>query len=177
MNGKGPLTMKSNRGLSGIIAKGIKYTLSKTMLLALAATVFQSGVCSAEEAKQTMTQAFECAEIDRPYVYLPIGDNAPEVRLLVNIDGELQHSIDVKLAQDKPDWNGTFSVQKWMGRKLTIVPENPLAESGWIRNVKMSDQLSDEESVYKETYRPQFHFAARRGCITDLDGPIFFNGE
>jgi fructan beta-fructosidase len=149
----------------------------KALLFAAAANVFLLGVCLAEEVKQTMTQAFECAKIDKPYVHLPMKDDAPEVRLLVNIDGELQHSIDVKLAQDKPDWNGTFSVQKWMGKKLTIVPEKPLAESGWIRNVKMSDQLSDEESVYKEKYRPQFHFSARRGCITDLDGPIYFNGE
>jgi sucrose-6-phosphate hydrolase SacC (GH32 family) len=29
----------------------------------------------------------------------------------------------------------------------------------------------------KEKYRPQFHFSARRGCLTDLNGPIYFNGE
>ena len=115
-----------------------------------------------EEAKQTMTRGFECAKIDKPYVYLPIKNDAPEVRLLVSIDGELQHSIDVKLAQDKPDWTATFNVQKWMGRKLSIVPETPLAGSGWLRYMKMSDKLSDGESVYKEKYRPQFHFRAAR---------------
>lgn len=115
--------------------------------------------------------------IDKPYVYLPVKDDAPEVRLLVKIDGELQHPIDVRLAQDKPDWIATFSVQKWMGKRLTIIPEKALAELGWIRYMKMSDQLSDEEFVYKEKYRPQFHFSARRGCITDLDGPIYMSGE
>lgn len=152
------------------------HPISKSLLFAMAAMLFPLCLCSGEEAKPA-PQGFECQEIDKPYVHLPMKFDAPEVRLLVKIDGELQHSIDVKLAQDKPDWNGTFSVQKWMGKSLTIVPEKPLAEPGWIRNMKMSDQLSDEEGVYKEKYRPQFHFSARRGCITDLDGPIYFNGE
>ena len=52
-----------------------------------------------------------------------------------------------------------ISVEQWMGKKLAIVPEQPLAETNWIRNVKMSDQLPDEESVHKEKYRPQFHVA------------------
>ena len=137
-------------------------------------------LCPAQDAKPanaTQPQGFECTKIDKPYVHLPIQDDAPEVKLLVTVDGELQHSIDVKLAQGRPDWNGTFSVQHWMGKKLTIVPEKPLAGSGWIGNMKMSDQLSDEESVYKEKYRPQFHYSPRRGDMTDVDGPIYYNGD
>lgn len=123
----------------------MKRTRLKVLLLAATAGVFPLCLCSAEEARPAnapLPQGFECEKIDKPYVHLPMKCDAPELKLLVKIDGELQHAIDVKPAQDKPDWNGTFSVQKWMGKKLTIVPEKPLAGSGWLRNMKISDQLS-----------------------------------
>ncbi|MCX6880388.1 MAG: hypothetical protein NTW21_42270 [Verrucomicrobia bacterium] len=157
----------------------MKHPIHK-LLLAIAATTLPFNLCPAQDAKPGSApalQGFECPRIDQPYVHLPMSFDAPEVKLLVSIDGELQHPIDVKLAQGKPDWIGTFCVQKWMGKKLTIVPEKPLAGAGWIGNMKMSDQLTGEDGVYQEKYRPQFHFSARRGCITDIDGPIYFNGE
>ena len=86
-----------------------------TVLLFAAPTLFPLCMCSAEEARPA-PQGLECRKIDKPYVHLPMKFGAPEVKLLVMIDGELQHSIDVKLARGKPDWNGTFSVQKWMGK-------------------------------------------------------------
>jgi len=153
----------------------MKHPITK-LLLAIGAAALPFSLCPAQEAKPA-PQGFECAKIDKPYVHLPMQFDAPEVKLMVSIDGELQHPIDVKLAQGKPDWIGTFCVQKWLGKKLTIVPEKPLAEPGWLSNMKMSDQLTGEDSVYQEKYRPQFHFSARRGCITDIDGPIYFNGE
>ena len=138
----------------------MKRTLHTVWPLAAAVAAFPLCLCSGEEAKPA-PQGFECQTIETPYVHLPIQFGAPEVRLLVTIDGELQHSIDVRLAQNKPDWNGTFSVQTWMGKSLTIVPEKPLAESSWTRNMKMSDQLSDEEGVYKENWPFAGFHAAR----------------
>jgi len=131
----------------------------------------------AAEEPAIAPEGFECPKIDKPYLHIPIKDDAPEVRLLVKIDGEQPyHPITVKLAQGNPDWNGMISVEQWMGRKLTIVPEKPQAETGWIRNMTLSDRLPDEESVYKEKYRPQFHFAARRGWINDVNGPVYLDG-
>jgi len=156
----------------------MKNLLNKALLVT-AITVFPFCICSAQVEKPAGTPAllgFECT-IDKPFIHLPVKYGAPKVKLLVKIDGELQHIIFVRLAHDKPDWNGTFTVDQWMGKKLTIVPEEPLAQSGWISNIKMSDQLSDEESVYKEKYRPQFHFTGRRGFINDVNGPFYLNGE
>ncbi|MCX6878371.1 MAG: hypothetical protein NTW21_31850 [Verrucomicrobia bacterium] len=150
-----------------------------TLLLAIAAAAFPLKPCPAQEAQPTAPAplGFECRKIDKPFVHIPIKNGAPKVRLLVKVDGEVQHGMDVELAQDQADWNGTLSVQKWLGKKLSIVPENPLPASGWIHHMKMSDQLSDQDSVYKEKYRPQFHFATRRGWINDPNGPIYLNGE
>ena len=92
----------------------MKHPIHKSML-AIVASALPSSLCPAQEAKPA-PQGFECAKIDKPYVHLPIQFDAPEVKLLVTVDGELQHAIDVKLAQGKPDWIGTFTVQKWMGK-------------------------------------------------------------
>lgn len=158
----------------------MRHTLYQALLFVAASELFPLYTSSAEEAKPAgapLPQGFECLKIDKPYVHLPIKNGEPKVKLLVKIDGEVQHTMDIELAQDIPDWNGTLSVQRWMGKSLTIVPENPLPATGWIKNTKMSDQLSDEDSVYKEKYRPQFHFAAQRGWINDPNGPIYLNGE
>jgi len=157
----------------------MKHPINK-LLLAIAATAFSLSLCPAQEAKPAnapQPAGFECPKIDKPYVHLPIKNDAPEVKLRIKIDGEQQNVlITIRLAQGKPDWNGMISVEQWMGKKLTIFPEEPLNESGWIRNVKMSDQLPDEESVYQEKYRPQFHVTARRGYINDVNGPFYLNG-
>ncbi|MCX6877614.1 MAG: glycoside hydrolase family 32 protein [Verrucomicrobia bacterium] len=150
-----------------------------TFLLAIAAAALPLSRCPAAEsqpANAPAPQGFECPKIDKPFVHLPIKYGAPKVKLLVKVDGELQHAIFVNLAHDKADWNGTFTVDHWMGKKLTIVPENPTTPTGWIRNMKLSDQLSDEESVYKEKHRPQFHFTGRRGWINDVNGTFYLNG-
>ena len=152
---------------------------SHTLLLAIAATAFPLSLCPAREAQPAAPapQGFECPKIDKPFVHLPIKYGAPKVKLLVRVDGELQHAIFVNLAHDKADWNGTFTVDHWMGKKLTIVPENPTTPAGWIRNVKLSDHLSDEEAgIYGEKNRPQFHFTARRGGINDVNGTFYLNG-
>ena len=150
-----------------------------TLLLAIAATAFPLSLCPAQEAQPANAPApqdFECPKIDKPFVHLPVKFGAPTVKLLVKVDGVVQHAISVKLAHDKPDWIGTFTVDHWMGKKLTIVPENPTTPAGWLQHVKLSDQLSDEESVYKEQYRPQFHFTGRRGWISDVNGTFYLNG-
>ena len=158
----------------------VKRTLPQVSLLAAALAVFPLGLCLAQHANPanaSVPQGFECPKIDKPYVHLPIKNDAPEVRLRVKIDGVQQNAlISIRLAQGKPDWNGYISVEQWMGKQLTIVPEQPLAGSGWIGNVKMSDQFPDEDSVYQEKYRPQFHVTARRGWINDVNGPFYLNG-
>lgn len=108
---------------------------------------------AAEVAKPTndLTPSNFDRTIDKPYVHLPIKDDAPEARLIVKIDGEQPYQpITVRIARDKPDWYGMISVQNWMGKKLTIVPKTPLPESGWIRNMKLSDQPPTRKASIKK---------------------------
>jgi len=80
----------------------MKHSSHEIFLLACAAAALPLSPCPAQEAKPA-PQGFECPKIDKPYVHLPMQFDAPEVKLLVNIDGELQHAIDVKLAQPRPE--------------------------------------------------------------------------
>jgi len=68
----------------------MKHPINK-LLLAIAAAALPFSLCPAHDAKPA-PQGFECPKIDKPYVHLPIRFDAPEVRLLVKIDGELQHA-------------------------------------------------------------------------------------
>ena len=39
-----------------------------------------------------------------------------------------------------------------------------------------SDKVEGAEDLYKEKYRPQFHFTSRRGWINDPNGLVFYKG-
>ncbi|MCX6880362.1 MAG: hypothetical protein NTW21_42125 [Verrucomicrobia bacterium] len=106
----------------------MKHSIHK-LLLAIAASALPFSLCPAQDATPA-PQGFECPKIDQPYVHLPMSFDAPEVKLLVSIDGELQHPIDVKLAQGTPDWTGTFCVQKWLGKKTHHRPGKAAGRDG-----------------------------------------------
>ena len=140
--------------------------------LLLAGLVFMaSPVCA-----QTTLQSFEAFPVKTKFVHLPVKTGAPKTWMTVNINGVLQHEFEIELAPWDPDFYATLEVGKWQGKKLILSVEKVTADSKWLSNVKVSNEMSDEALVYKETYRPQFHFAPRRGWTNDPNGLVFYKG-
>ena len=131
---------------------------------------------SPESTGQTTNQSFEFNPVNKRYVHLPVKTGAAKTWMAVNIDGILQHEFEIELAPENPDFYATLEVGQWMGKKLTLTAEKATDISGWTGLIKMSDEMSDEELVYKEEYRPQFHFSPRRGWTNDPNGLVYYKG-
>ena len=43
--------------------------------------------------------------------------------------------------------------------------------------IAQSDELPHEDGLYKEAYRPQFHFTSRRGWLNDPNGLVYADGQ
>ena len=95
-------------------------------------------------------------------------------RMGLTVDGKLLGQFDLRVAEDKPDWWAFFDVARFKGKKLgiTLTP----APKDW-QIISQDDVMKGAEDLYKEKYRPQFHFSTRRGWINDPNGLVYYKGE
>jgi fructan beta-fructosidase len=115
--------------------------------------------------------------IEHRYLNLPIQNGAPKRLVTALVDGHVEVRNDIELASAAPDWWAFMDVSAWRGRTLTLqvdqLPEDSIALN-WI---EPSDSIRDDESLYGEPLRGQFHFSSRRGWNNDPNGMVHFNGE
>jgi sucrose-6-phosphate hydrolase SacC (GH32 family) len=148
----------------------------KRKLILLGLLISGSLIPDPDLSCQTLNHHFECSHINRQFVHLPVKTGAPKTWMVVSVDNVMQHEFEIELAPGDPDFYSTLEVGQWMGKKLTLTAEKVTAESGWKKNIKLSDKMSDDDLVYKEEYRPQFHFSPRRGWTNDPNGLVFYKG-
>jgi len=114
--------------------------------------------------------------IKNKFVHLPVKTGAPKTWMIININGQKQYEFEIELAPENPDFFATLQVGQWKGEKLILTAEQVSPGSKWISLVKASDEMSDNGLVYKEEFRPQFHFSPRRGWTNDPNGLVFYKG-
>ncbi len=129
-----------------------------------------------ELSAQNTIQSYENNTVNKKFILLPVKTGAAKTWITVNVDGVWQHEFEIELAPENPDFYATLEVGQWKGKKLELTAETVVPGSKWLSLIKTSDQMSDESLVYKEEYRPQFHFAPRRGWTNDPNGLVYYNG-
>lgn len=127
-------------------------------------------------AEETEDQDLRYRPVDKRYLHLPVKTGAPKVWMSVYAGGVFQYEFEIEIAPGNPDFFATVEVGKWMGKELVLKAEGVAIGSKWRDWARLSNEMADEEVVYAEKYRPQFHFSPRRGWMNDPNGLFHYKG-
>ncbi|MBY0588170.1 glycoside hydrolase family 32 protein [bacterium] len=115
--------------------------------------------------------------VDEPYLLLPIKDNHPRRKLTISAEGGPTLSLDIELADERPDWWAFISAEPWMRKKVLLRIDRMAAGAPGLGMIRSANSIPHREELYQESRRPQFHFSSQRGWNNDPNGLSFFKGE
>ena len=149
-----------------------RITLLVTLLACTAALA--AGAPPAADKAKTSTKM----TLRKRYLNIPVTNHRARGKrahkMTLHVDGKFLCEYHFRLAEDKPDWWAFFDIARFKGKKLTIEMTPGLKD--W-KIITQDDVMKGAENLYKEKYRPQFHFSSRRGWINDPNGLIYYKGE
>ena len=112
--------------------------------------------------------------ITSKYLNIPIG-NKDEMKVFkLQVNGATVREFPAQLAEDTIGYWVFIDVSEFKGQTITISGD---ASSKAISRIYQADHSNGEDSLYKESNRPQFHFTVKRGWSNDVNGPIYYNGQ
>lgn len=113
-------------------------------------------------------------EINKKYLNIPVSHQVDRKTMTIKVDGKEEQSFLVRLASDEPDYWVFCDLSAYKGKTITI-SYDAAAES--LNKMFQDDRIVDQDKLYQEENRPQFHFTTRRGWINDPNGLIYHDGE
>lgn len=140
----------------------MKYTKRLAILTLLAAS---AGTMHAEDITMKIT---------KNYLNLPVSHQKERAVMTMNVGGQPVRSFDIRLAKSQPDYWVFCDVSAYKGKEITL--SYPGAQTG-LGKVYQADEIAGQDSLYKETNRPQIHYTQRRGWNNDPNGLIWYEGE
>jgi len=93
------------------------------------------------------------------------------------VDGQTAREFDIELAHGEQDLWVFSDMAPFEGKRLKIEVDRLPADSEGLSMIFQSDELPGADQLYKEKYRPQFHFSSRRGWNNDPNGLVYYKGE
>lgn len=113
-------------------------------------------------------------KVTRRYINLPVSQATDRRAMTISDkDGQLCRFV-IRLAEGEPDYWVFRDVNSLKGRVVTISYDGSREA---LAKVYQADTIVGESSMYREAYRPQYHFTARRGWINDPNGMIYHDGK
>ena len=94
------------------------------------------------------------------------------------VDGELIDNFNIELAEGEPDFWTFIDLSRHFGKEAVIQVTRPWdSDPDILKSIFQSDELMNADTLYREKYRPQFHFTSRRGWNNDPNGLVFYDDE
>jgi fructan beta-fructosidase len=115
--------------------------------------------------------------IDKTYLHMPIKNGVPMKRVRFVVGKETVREFDIELAVDEvPDFWAFADVSGFKGKMLSV--ETVLVSgSKALETLKLANDVPNAEKLYREKYRPLFHFTSRFGWLNDPNGLVFLPSE
>lgn len=112
--------------------------------------------------------------IQKNYLNIPVELNTERQKVYF-LEGKdtLTYSV-IRVASGKPDYWVFKDVANLKGKTLKLKFSSKVEG---INKIYQSDKFEGQDSLYKESARPQFHFSTRKGWINDPNGLVYYKGE
>ena len=97
-------------------------------------------------------------KVEKQYLNLPVKNGATKRTLKLMVDGKTEREFQVELADAKPDWWTFLDVSAFKGQSVVLQADKLPEDSLVLKQIDQSDAIKDNEHIYHEALRPQFHF-------------------
>jgi len=119
--------------------------------------------------------------ITKNYLHIPIKLGKACNYLQLFSCGQIRNELYMPITDETPDFYSYIDVSKYKGQLLILSIENPISVTQKsLENIILGDACESEPTLYpdlyKEKYRPLFHFSPKRGWNNDPNGLIYLNG-
>ena len=104
--------------------------------------------------------------VTHPYLVFPVNLAKAMKKLLFTVGGELVYEADVRLDTHNPDFYAYFDVSRFIGQRMELTVEPEMAMSFREANA------IDRADLYREPFRPQYHFTEKNGWNNDPNGLV-----
>lgn len=125
------------------------------------------------------------------WLLLPVKNGAHKMWMRLSRDSEVLREFEIELADDTPDLWVATDIAAWRGQTLHIEVDWLPSGSKALENLRQSDVPAHEkvpvagglkpfpggQPLYRETYRPQFHFSPAWGWTNDPNGLVYHDGQ
>jgi len=114
---------------------------------------------------------------EKRYLNLPIQNKVDMQRMYLVVEDDTVRAFDIELAVTQPDFWVFIETEDFIGKKASLHVEKVPAGAKGFDMIYQDDIIKDEDTIYKEKLRQQFHFSSRRGWNNDPNGLVYYDGE
>lgn len=113
-------------------------------------------------------------KITKKYINFPISQKAERKTMELSVKGQEPCRFVIRLAEGEPDYWTFRDMSALKGKTVTLTYDGSEAA---LSKIYQDDRIAGEDELYKEKYRPQYHFTTRRGWINDPNGLVYYKGK
>lgn len=116
-------------------------------------------------------------EVKNHYLNLPVKNGAPKKWMRLLRGEEILREFEIELAPAEPDFWVFLDLAPFKGESLTLWADDVEHDNKGFEAVVQADTITGGENMYREAFRPQFHFTSKRGWNNDPNGMVYYEGE
>jgi len=116
-------------------------------------------------------------QVEKRYLNLPVATGAAKKCMRLLRGDEILREFEIELADKEPDFWVFLDLSPFQGESLTLWVDELEKGATVLDAIQQSNLFPGAEHLYREKYRPQFHFSSRRGWNNDPNGMVYYAGE